>query len=288
MEKKICIAAILVLGVFIGPLDRASGESVNEGKGTDAGKEKSVGTAEQELPQRIKWKTDGSIMLKVPAGEFTMGGTKNENEKPRHKVDLPTYYIDRLEVTYRKYFEFCTKTGYRPPVTFFTMKPFPEARLDHPVTHVSWEDANAYCRYAGKRLPTEAEWEKACSGPKGYAYPWGNGWSASACTNRTNSNDVTTPAGGRPSCKSPYGAMDMGGNVWEWVDGWYKSYPGASFAFDYTGEKRVVRGGTFFYSIDLLRCAARWPMPPDDATETNGFRCALTPGENFREKVEAP
>lgn len=240
------------------------------------------------LPNQVRWKADGSIMVKVPAGSFTMGGTRNENEKPPHRVSLDTYYIDRTEVTFQRYLTFCRETGHRPPVVFFTTRPFPAAALQYPVTHVNWDDAVSYCKWAGKRLPSEAEWEKACAGPQGREFPWGNGWSASACTNRTNSGDHTSPVGSKPACKSPCGAMDMGGNVWEWTEDWYKSYPGSEFGFDYTGEKKVARGGCYFYSIYLLRCAARQDLPPDDASETNGFRCVVTPDENFSEKITAP
>ncbi len=241
-----------------------------------------------ELPPVVQWNADGSYMIKIDEGPFMMGSSKRENEKPRHKEVLPVYYIDRTEVTFYQYLTFCKDTGRKPPAPLFYKKPFPREMLSHPVSHVSFDDANAYCEWSGKRLPTEAEWEKACAGPEGRTYPWGNGWRASACTNRTNSGDCTTPAGGRSSCKSPYGVMDMAGNLWEWTDGWYKSYPGADFTFDYTGEKRVTRGGCFFYSIELLRCSARRDLPPDDASETNGFRCALTPCKDFAEKIELP
>jgi len=255
---------------------------------SSGGKGESASRPPAELPGVVRWKADGMVMVKVPAGPFIMGGTRHENEKPRRRVELPVYYIDRTEVTFRMYFTFCKETGRRPPAPFFKYKPFPQEMLSHPVSNVSWEDADAYCKWTGRRLPTEEEWEKACAGQSGRVYPWGNGWNASACTNRTNSNDVTTPAGARPSCKSPYGAMDMGGNLWEWTSDWYKSYPGADLTFDFTGDKKVVRGGAYFYSIDLLRCACRWPIRYDDASESSGFRCAVTPGPDFGEKTEAP
>lgn len=244
--------------------------------------------AARDLPARLRWKADGALMVKVPAGEFTMGASKNANEKPPHKVKLETFYIDRTEVTFKRYIKFCKETGRQLPVDVLLSDTFPEERLRHPVANVTWKDARAYCKWAQKRLPSEAEWEKACGGKQNLAYPWGNGWNQSACTNRINSNDHTTPAGARDSCKSPCGAMDMAGNVWEWTADWYKSYPGAPFRFDYTGKKKVARGGAFFYSIDLLRCASRHPLPPDDFSDHGGFRCVVSPGKDFREKIEKP
>ena len=240
------------------------------------------------LPDRVRWNADGSIMVKVGAGSFMMGSSRTEAEKPRRSVELPLYYIDLTEVTYRQYLAFCSRTGRKPPVTLVYVKPFPEEMNYHPVSNVNWDDADAYCRWAGKRLPSEAEWEKACAGDKGQVYPWGNGWNASACTNRTNSGDRTTRAGARSSCKSPFGLYDMAGNVWEWTADWYRSYPGAPLQFDYTGTKRVARGGAFFYSIDLLRCANRYPLPPDDVSDHGGFRCAATPGPDFHDKTSRP
>lgn len=239
------------------------------------------------LPAYVRWKADGAAMARVPAGSFSMGGTKNENEKPVHSVKLPLYYIDLTEVTHRQYLYFCNQSGHRPPVTFLYTQPFPEEKMDHPVANVTWADAVAYCGWAGKRLPTEAEWEKACAGPKSLEYPWGNGWSASACTNRINSSDRTSRVGSMPKCKSPYGAYDMAGNVWEWTADWYKSYPGAPFSFDYTGTKRVAKGGAYFYSIFLLRCANRHPLPPDDFSDPGGFRCVVTPGNDFKSRINA-
>ena len=246
------------------------------------------GTASGELPSRVRWKADAMIMVKVPAGPFWMGSNQMEAEKPRRQENLPVYYLEQTEQTFRNYLVFCQQTGRQPPVLVLLNKPFPEELMDHPVSDVSGDDADAYCRWAGKRLPTEAEFEKACAGEKGQTYCWGNNWDPNACTNRINSGDQTTRVGARPSCKSPYGIMDLSGNVWEWTTDWYKSYPGAPLQFDYTGSQRVARGGAFFYSIDLLRCANRYPLPPDNIAEQGGFRCAATPDQGFAEKTAPP
>jgi iron(II)-dependent oxidoreductase len=241
--------------------------------------------APENFPERITWKADGAVMVKVAAGAFMMGGTKNENEKPRRSETLPLYYLDRTEVSFRQYLNFCSRTGRRPPVSITLMGQVPEAVLSLPAANVTWDDADSYCRWAGKRLPAEAEWEKACAGESGREYPWGNGWNGSACVNRTNSNNRAAPVGSHPGCQSPYGALDLAGNVWEWTADWYKAYPGSPLKFDLTGQERVVKGGSFFYSIYLLRCADRYHLPPDDFSDQNGFRCAVTPGPDFFEKA---
>jgi formylglycine-generating enzyme required for sulfatase activity len=235
----------------------------------------------KDLPEVVRWKKDGSIMVKVPASEFWMGSSKSDAEKPRHKVYLDTFYMDKYEVTNTQYLAFCVDTDHRLPI-HLRRGMIQQGRERHPVNHVTWSDADAYCKWAGKRLPTEAEWEKAARGTDGRLYPWGSGWNARLSNNRTSPSESTMAVGSFPQGKSPYGALDMAGNVWEWTADWYKSYPGAPLKFDETGKRRVARGGAYFYSIDLLRCANRYPLDPLDATGHGGFRCAISigPDEN--------
>ncbi len=229
----------------------------------------------KELPDRIRWKKDGAEMVKVPAGKFWMGSGRGPGaEKPRHQVFLETFYIDKYEVTNTMYLAFCVDTGHSLPV-HLRRRMIQQGRENHPVNNVTWSDADAYCRWAGKRLPTEAEWEKAARGTQGRIYPWGNGWNARLSNNRTSQQESTMPVGSFPDSASPYGAMDMAGNVWEWTADWYKSYPGAGATFDESGKRRVARGGAYFYSIELLKTANRYPLDPNDATEHGGFRCVL-------------
>jgi formylglycine-generating enzyme len=160
---------------------------------------------------------------------------------------------------------------------------FPEGMDQFPATHVTWEDAAAYCDWRGKRLPTEAEWEYAARGPEGFLYPWGN--ELLRLGNVGDRFGGVTPVGNFAEAVSPFGLHDMAGNVWEWTADWYDpDYYAQGPAFNPTGpergERRVVRGGGFrivdFLGLDESRATHRRALDPVTAVDSVGFRCALS------------
>ncbi len=229
-------------------------------------------------------------MVYIPAGKFLMGsndvdnaslakefGSKQkiffENEKPVRKIYLKGFYIDKFEVTNKDYKLFVTKTEYKPPPQKYISR-----RENHPVFNVNWFDANAYCTWRGKRLPTEKEWEKAARGTNGNRYPWGDEYDEEKAN--LNKKD-TVPVGSMPEDKSYYGVYDMGGNLMEWTSSWYKPYPGSTFQLKEYGEKyRVVRGSTGNYGRHYhlakiySRSSYRFFSKHNQKGFDMGFRCA--------------
>jgi formylglycine-generating enzyme required for sulfatase activity len=261
-------------------------------------------------------------MVLVPAGEFLMGSPLGSDgfsdEQPLRRVYVSAFWIDRYEVTNLHYLRFVQATGHAAPQNTnpsFTLweQGGPPAHIEtHPVVNVSWHDAVAYCHWVGKRLPTEAEWEKSARGTDGRRYPWGNQWewtlanSASYWAKRTvefsNGEDwkafwlrgegaryskeygvkgevLTMPVASFPEGASPYGLFDMAGNVSEWVQDWYEpySYLNASLT-DPQGPAGVLlksmRGGSWLKPAKSLRTTDRDYGYPDDHPSGTGFRCA--------------
>jgi formylglycine-generating enzyme required for sulfatase activity len=238
------------------------------------------------LPAAVTYKGE---MVLVAAGEFTMGSDAGGDEsRPAHKVTLPAFYIDKTEVTNAQYKEFCTATGKTPPTDPFWEKGYFEKRPNAPVLGVSFDDAKAFAAWAGKRLPTEAEWEKAASWDAGKQtkldFPWGASFeSGKAAFGLDTPKDV----GAFPAGASPSGAMDLAGNVAEWVDAYFQPYPGNTSSNSNFGEiNRVVRGGHFgSKSNDFLKTTKRIYVPPTIASGEDeeklfaaaiGFRCAVS------------
>ena len=179
--------------------------------------------AKQLVPE-IKG-SDGAPMVLVPAGEFTMGSEYAPNERPPHQVYLDPFYIDKYEVTTARYGQFLQATAEQPPPYQWNNVNLADD-AERPVIGVAWADADAYCRWAGKRLPTEAEWEKAARGTDERRYPWGNEEPTNDQANFGRSGGwkgygMLTTVGGFEAGKSPYGVYDLAGNVWEWVADWY-------------------------------------------------------------------
>lgn len=255
-----------------------------------------VAIASQQL-NRFGLPDSTGEMVFIPAGTFVMGSERGrEDEKPVREVYLGAFYIDRYEVTNSEYVEFlnavkdhlvrcdghlCIDTKDENPgshILYQAGKYTVEAGYeDHPVVHVSWYGAKAYCEHRGKRLPTEAEWEKAARGTDGRTYPWGDEFDASRANTDYRIGD-TTPVGSYPKGVSPYGAYDMAGNVWEWVADWYQPYPGNDYRSDFFGQKyKVVRGGSWNHPWYDARCSCRDIAHPARRILVVGFRCARTP-----------
>ena len=222
----------------------------------------------------------GGPMVAVPAGEFWMGCNDRvdqecgDDENPYHKVYMDAFYIDKYEVTQGDYDQ-CVQAGKCRDNKKY--EGFTGTR--QPVVGVDWNDAKSYCEWAGKRLPTEAQWEKAARGRDGRKYPWGNQKISCSLTNCSNCNKgKTLEVGGYPSGASPYGALDMMGNVWEWVADWYdkdyySSSPERNPMGASSGTSRVSRGGSWLDPAGHFRTSLRVNFIVSDQVDYIGFRC---------------
>ena len=224
-------------------------------------------------------------LVLVPAGTFPMGSLGGDaDERPVRRVTLPAFRIDRTEVTQGAYARCVAAGACRPARRYAGLE---SAEL--PAVGVSWEDAVAYCRYVRKRLPTEAEWERAARGTDGRSYPWGAGLDC----RRANFGNFdgegpcagthpgrVGPVGRFPGGRSPVGAFDMGGNAWEWVADWYGPYGGPTTdpRGPVRGRFRVVRGGSCCSYFAMPRATNRARFEPDYAGDDVGFRCASSVG----------
>jgi formylglycine-generating enzyme required for sulfatase activity len=235
-------------------------------------------------------------MVLVPAGEFMMGTDEVDketlqqrfgmsktpflNEQPKHNVKLGDYYIDKYEITNRKYKQFIDETGNALPYGW-NNGTYAPGNDEHSVIFVSWFDADAYCRWAGKRLPTEAEWEKAARGNDGRKFPWGDKFDINK-VNASGKYGGVMPVGHFKEDVSPHGIYDMSGNVSEWTSNWYLPYPDNEYEDKHYGEKyKVTRGGGWggigHYSFDFFyRTSFRNNMEPEKSYNDLGFRCALS------------
>jgi len=218
-------------------------------------------------------------MVEIPAGEFIMGNDEgDDDEKPAHQIALEAFEIDLFEVTNADFARFVEATGYQTEAEKAGeagWRAYAEGKDNHPVVKVTWNDANAYCQWLGKRLPTEAEWEKAARGTDGRTYPWGNEWDPNKANVKESGFRGTVAVGSFGEGASPYGVFDMAGNVWEWTADWYQAYPGSTYQSEYFGEKfRVTRGGGWFQEADKVTTFNRSATDPKAANDDLGFRCA--------------
>jgi formylglycine-generating enzyme required for sulfatase activity len=229
-------------------------------------------------------------LVLIPAGSFLMGGDPEKDreamrvEEPQHVLGLADYYMARTPVTNAQYEAFVLDSGHSPPTHWEKGKP-PRGRGDHPVVRVSWHDATDYCRWlaeaTGKpyRLPTEAEWEKAARGTEGSIYPWGDTWDAKRCNTKENGRGDTTPVGAYPLGASPYGLLDMAGNVWEWTTSllWNYPYQADDGRQDPSSpDSRVLRGGSWLNLYDTARTTYRRSYVPAYHSRLHGFRCCMS------------
>jgi formylglycine-generating enzyme required for sulfatase activity len=228
---------------------------------------------------------DGMEMVYVPAGDFNMGNFSGiADEQPLHSVFLDAYWIDKTEVTNVMYSQ-CVQSGaclkpYNQSNTHFNYYPDPQY-ANYPVIDLKWSSAEAYCAWAGRRLPTEAEWEKAARGTDGRTYPWGDILPNSSLLNFNNPVGDTVRVGSYLNGASPYGALDMAGNVTEWVADWYDAgyygiSPQSNPAGPLDGQAKVLRGGSWHTDVYSIRSADRHYLPPDTRDIVIGFRCALS------------
>jgi serine/threonine-protein kinase len=206
------------------------------------------------------------------------------DEEPTHTVYLSTFWIDKTEVSNALYAK-CVKADKcnLPSLSSSTTHEsyYSNSNFDdYPVIYVSWYDANAYCEWAGRRLPTEAEWEKAARGTDGRIYPWGNRDPSDNLLSFSGNSNDTTQVGTYPLGASRYGALDMAGNVWEWVNDWYSgNYYRSSVYSDplgpSSGQDRVLRGGSWYTSEVFVRSTSRIRDEPNGSDYDVGFRCAM-------------
>jgi serine/threonine-protein kinase len=260
------------------------------------------------------WQQDNSVMVHVPSGAFWRGSTEGDgaaegHERPQRLITLEGYIIDQHEVTNAQFAAFLNQSEEPIQETVWLDAPSKAIRIHlvqgtwlpdegyehHPVVEVTWHGANAYCRWAGKRLPTEAEWEKAARGLDKRVYPWGNEFDG----NKLNFCDVnceieerraanwddgyarTAPVGSYPEGASPYGALDMAGSVWEWVadryrEDYYALSPAINPQGPIIGPERVHRGGAWDSNERYARTAMRNPARPSHHGPSLGFRCAYS------------
>jgi len=241
--------------------------------------------------QVIVNKKDNAEAVYVPEGEFTMGNDRGDaDERPTHKVTLDAFWIYKREVTVGQYRRYCQAMNIQMPVQR------PGINDNYPVVNVGWDEAAAYAAWAGGRLPTEAEWEKAARGTDGRAFPWGATLDVKKCNSKDFGRKETMQTGSFPDGASPYGALDMEGNVYEWCQDWYdvsayynspaRNPKGPAAAPDRAknyniGPSRVIRGGSYESDAVKSYAANRKPASPSERVADRGFRLVYLPPEEL-------
>lgn len=284
--------ALMILGILKGTKDHIE-LSINDAvsANTEVSVVLSVGSSVSEKQRIIRNARDDSEMVLIPAGTFLFGSREDDkmassDEKPQRTIHLDDYYMDLYPVTNRQYCEFLNQEKPDSGLLNKWMRidgSFQKEKCrinqlkqsytvdkgyeNHPVIYVSWYGAEAYAKWAGKRLPTEQEWEKAARGTRGQIYPWGDEFDTKRCNSGLSGMDMTSPVDRYPEGISPYGCFDMAGNVWEWTSSFYNQNNGPY----------VLRGGSWYFgNVDIFRCAVRYYCDPFGRNFFIGFRCART------------
>jgi formylglycine-generating enzyme required for sulfatase activity len=281
-----CLAIVSVIACGSGGDDDdntgTGGTSSNAGRGGGGGRPQTGGGSGGKSASGFACPSEAEPgdMTSVPAGDFLMGCNEEvddeceDDERPLHTVSLSAFEIDETEVTQEQYAA-CVTAGECPE---------PECewdceRTEYPASCVTFAAANTYCAWAGKRLPTEAEWEKAARGEDGAKYPWGNDEPTCELTNMAGCGEAALPVGSAPDGASPYGALDMSGNMVEFVSDWYsatyyQTSPSADPQGPETGTRFGGRGGGFRSDAEYQRASKRDYYDPPDQGAALGFRCA--------------
>lgn len=263
--------------------------------------------AEPAPGTKIAHPVDGSIMVWVPSGFFIMGADEAEARKvadildyedpdkfaafewfPKRREYVEGYFIDMYEVTRQRWDAFIADTGHEPAKANGHKTDTPEQYALHPAVSITWAEAQKYANWAGKALPTEKQWEKAARGTDGRLYPWGDDPPTSehgVFPSGGEGKDVFQAVGSKPKGVSPYGCMDMSGNVYEWTSEWMEPYPNNpryKEMLGYTGhEFGLLRGGSFYHAMHALSCAKRFGFRADETYFHVGFRTVWSPPEDY-------
>ena len=254
------------------------------------------GLERSEKQGEYLWSRDGAVMVFVPAGPFTMGTDDGpRDERPAHRVEISAFYIDKHEVSWKRFLASSAEVS-REPNSRRRVPRAPDWGIvdDHPAVNISWHDAMAYSDWAGKRLPTEAEWEKAARGTDGRTYPWGNEpptHERAVWRDHPVAKESTASVDCCDEGASPYGALNLAGNAYEWcLDIYRRDAYGESSARDPVvkdpvvtegdDDQRVLRGGAFVLELEDLRSPFRYRLHPVDRTPYIGFRTVLPLGDD--------
>jgi formylglycine-generating enzyme required for sulfatase activity len=244
-----------------------------------------AGTASTGAQKALPTGTSDEVeLVLIPTGEFTMGHKDSYDTLPVRRMNLPAFYIDKYEVTNKRYKRYIDATGYKVPWSqdpavaayawVWQKRMYPEGKGDDPVVLINWEDAKAFCAWAGKSLPSEAQWEKAARGANGKSYPWGNTWEAAKANTSESGVKQTAPSGSFKADVSEYGVNDLAGNVSEWVEEWFAPYPGNPMTnYEERNKYKILRGGSWDYAHSIANGYHRQYALPQSQMAAIGFRC---------------